>query len=160
MTSLSYEAARDEIFTMFMEAWTQGTPPLNGGSLFPVHWMGLEESSAPNADLTYAAVYLSHLPDPRQTLTGGAGTVRYERRGLLTVQLHVPIDDGQALRLGPKLAKIIVDAYEGKHSPSGVWFRNVRIQEIGTASGGLATQRSSERYQINVYAEFIYDEIK
>ena len=49
------------------------------------------------------------------------------------------------------LAQRIIDAYEGAATPGGVWFRNTRLREIGL---------DGPWFQVNVFSEFVYDQVK
>lgn len=79
----------------------------------------------------------------------GEGRRRYERRGTLWVQLFTEI--GKGLSESDVLTKVLQDALEGKYTPNGVWFRRVRVNEIGPGDG---------QYHVNVLADFVYDEVK
>jgi hypothetical protein len=83
------------------------------------------------------------------SLANDGGRRRWERTGLVTVQIFVPA--GEGLSEAYSLAKTVADAYEGTTTASGVWFRNVRVNEVG-ADGAW--------FQVNALIEFIYDEIK
>jgi len=63
--------------------------------------------------------------------------------------VHVP--RGRGFALADQLSKIAADAYEGQASPGGVWFRDVRVNEVPGQAGW---------YQVNVLVEFSYDEQK
>jgi hypothetical protein len=67
----------------------------------------------------------------------------------VTVQVFVP--NGQGVTLADRLCKIAAEAFEGRHTPGGVWFRNVRMREVGPDGPWV---------QHNVVAEFTYDELK
>lgn len=161
--SYDYATAMDAVFTVLQEAWLQGTPELDRGRLLPLYWPGQEpgeDGKLDDIDRPRAHVAFSHTEPGRASLTGGlGGKRRYQRSALLTVQIRAPIADGQGLSLSQKLAKLVADAYEGK-SLGSLWFRNVRVQEIGTPQGGLMSQRVNEWFQTNVYVECFYDEIK
>ena len=73
------------------------------------------------------------------------------RLGLVSVQSFSPLSEGGGLSLAQKSAIIARDTFEGVGTASGIWFRNVRIQEIG-ATGTW--------YQMNIIADFEYDEIR
>jgi hypothetical protein len=70
------------------------------------------------------------------------------REGIVTIQLFTNF--GQGLSRNDILAKVAVDAFQGKSSPGGVWFRNVRMNEIGN---------DDKWFQTNILAEFQYDEV-
>lgn len=160
--SYSYESATDAVFTLLNEAWMQGTPPLDEGRFLPLYWPGQEpgeDGKVDDIDRARAHVFFAHTEPGQQRLSGAFNRRKYQRAALLTVQIRAPIADGQGLSLCQKLAKLVADAFEGK-SVGSLWFRNVRVQEIGTPQGGLTSQRVNEWYQTNVYVECRYDEIK
>jgi hypothetical protein len=103
------------------------------------------------AQLLWARVSIKHI-DGRQSAFGAtAGVRRYTRVGFVTVQVFAPLSEGLGLSKGQIMAIIAKDAFEGKATASGVWFRKVQIKEIGP---------DDSWYQINVVAEFTYDELK
>jgi hypothetical protein len=68
------------------------------------------------------------------------------------VQVFAPLTAGEGLTQAEALAIIARDAFEGKTAGAGqVWFRNVAINEIGP---------DGPWFQINVSADFLYDETK
>ena len=101
-----------------------------------------------NYDLPWASVTIRHAAANQVTL-GGIGQRSFLRNGTLIIAIFSPIGNG--LQSGYELARLSATAYEGVASPNGVWFRNVRIQEIG---------RDGEYMQINVLADFEYTETK
>lgn len=135
----TFAEAYGEILTKFKAAWdTTGFD-----ALYP-NLAG----DPPTDPAPWARVSISHSPGS-QTLGDDTTGRRYERYGLLLVQVFVPTGEGLPRALN--LAKIITDAFEGATTPSGVWFRNVRVNEVGP---------DGSWYQVNVIAEFTYDEIK
>jgi hypothetical protein len=70
---------------------------------------------------------------------------------MVTVQVFVPNSQHVGLADVEKYATIVRDAFEGKGTPSGIWFRNAAINEIGV---------DGPWYQMNVVVEFVYDEMK
>jgi hypothetical protein len=119
--SATYETAVDEMLTVIKTAW----------------------------DTPWARTSIQHFTGRQSSLTGGLGTTRWARAGTLTVQIFVP--RGNGLSLAYQLAKIVGDSLEGGATPSGVWFRNVRLVEAG-ADGNFE--------QLNIKADFTYDEVK
>lgn len=86
----------------------------------------------------------------RQRSLGETGGRRFERVGIVLVQLFVP-RGAERVTIEDKLAKIATDAFEGKHTLGGVWFRAVRASEVGP---------DGPWNQTNIVAEFTYDELK
>ncbi len=58
---------------------------------------------------------------------------------------------GEGLELAYSLAETVVSAFEGTTTERGVEFRNTRLNEIGP---------DGDWFQINVLADFTYDEVK
>ena len=137
----TYNQAVDDILDVFKTAWDTTTwkalYPNVGGSL-------PDDETDP-----WARVTLQHTDGGQASLTGGLGTTRWGRTGILTVQIFVPT--GEGLSEARSLAKIVTDGFEGTSTTNGVWFRNARINEVGP---------DGDWFQTNVLIDFIYDEVK
>ena len=144
--SLTYEAAQNEILALFKAKWDLGSP--SQGVL--VVWPDEDEAVA-RADATpYVVVELEHVAGRQGSLAGATGDIRWERRGLVRVCIYTLA--GRGLLQNTRLGMVAVDAFEGKTTPGGVWFRNVRYSE--------APGRDGKWQQGNVVAEFTYDQFK
>lgn len=150
MSLPTFDSARDEILGLFKTQWDAETPAVNGGNVPRVEWPGVDSGSPPPAGAAWARIVVRHATS-RQTTFGETGNRRFTRPGLVTVQVFAPTADGIGLSLAEKLAIIARDAFEGRGTASGIWFRNVRITEIGP---------DGTWYQMNVLAEFQYDELR
>lgn len=149
----NYATARNEMFGLVNDAWVIGAQFAVGASLLPeLRFQGKEENAIPARDKYWGRV------STQMVREGEAGvgadedgmTRRYDAAGLLFVQCFAPMS-GDALawpRLGD-LADLALRAVRGKKTASGVWFRNVRRQE-------LAPDGKFQR--MNVVAEFQYQE--
>lgn len=138
--TLTYQQAKDEMFAIFKTAWdTTG---------YPVHYQDVKTERA-DTEEPWSAIFIQHTAGAQTTLSGAVGTRTFSRVGILTVQIFTPVGNG--LQDSYDLAKVVSDAFEGTSSPGGVWFRNVRLNEVG---------RDGEFFQLNVIVEFNYDEIK
>jgi hypothetical protein len=138
--SLTYQQAKDEILAVFKTAWdTTG---------YPVHYQDVRKQRDRDEE-PWAVVTLQHSAGFQSTLSGAQGARTFTRLGFLTTQVFVPV--GKGLQESYELAKVVSDAFEGTATPGGVWFRNVRLNEVG---------RDGEFYQLNVIVEFSYDEVK
>lgn len=136
----TFAVANDEILTLFKTAWDA------------IGHDAIYENVAgdpPTTAAPWARVTVRHFPGGQASLSDDAGAKRWTRNGLITVQIFVPTGEGKAEAYA--LAKVVADAYEGKRTPSNVWFRNVRPNEIGPDGAW---------FQLNVLAEFTYDEVK
>ena len=137
MPSLTYREARSEILDRLISVWTD-----------EIRYEDVSDvTQLPNG--VWCRPSVRHATGEQASLSGGTGTKRWQRNGILTVQIFTPVGDG--LSRAYDLAKIVGDAYEGYASPGGVWFRNLRVNEIGD---------SGKYSQANVIVEFEYDEIK
>jgi hypothetical protein len=141
--------ARDEIFSLIRNYFN------SQGSTVPILWQGIPIDKPPDtSDLSYAAGYaratVLHSGGRQSTLGGKSGT-RFDRSGVVIIQCFGPIGIGKGLTNAEQIATMALDALEGKTTPGGIWFRNCRPNDIGPADGW---------FQINVVAEFLYDEVK
>lgn len=85
------------------------------------------------------------------SLAGGDGKRKWERTGLISIELNTPPSAGivQAYDLAETVAK----AYQGQRTAGDAWFRNVRIVESSPQDN------SGVWFKINVFAEFTYEQI-
>lgn len=147
MSNLTYSEARDEIHTLFKTAWDAGAetgcqPVLYADSKTTVP-KTVDTDSNPDV---WARITVQHTGGNQATLGGNRC---FNRFGVVTVQVFTPI--GTGLSIGDNVYKIVVDAYEGKTTPGGVWFRNVAVNEVGP---------EGEWFQTNIIADFEYEEQK
>lgn len=136
---MNYEQATDDIQKMLTDAW--------GTTGYKIYYEGVVEERADNMS-PFCRVFLRHVSG-RQATLGGVGHRTFERNGFLTVQIFTPV--GKGLLESHRLAKVVGDAFEGRSSGNGVWFRNVRINEIG--KDGMFNL-------LNVIVDFEYHETK
>ena len=133
--SLTYEQARDEIFTLLDTAWS-----------YPIKWPG-RVFDKPEPAAIYGEVVFHHLAGGQQGF--GSGVNMWKRAGSLLFRVNVPM--GEGFTLGYRLAKVVSDAIEGYATPGGVWFRETSIRE-GDEVGGYD--------RITVETIFEYTEVK
>lgn len=136
----TFEQAREDMFALVKQAWDT-TGYLMGWPDVP------NDNIPPSAQEPWARTTLRHSSGGQRAF--GDSRRRYERGGVLIVQVFAPRGDG--LSRAYQLAKIVADVLEGQATPRGVWFRNVRIAE-GGADGNFS--------QVSVLADFTYDEVK
>ena len=137
--SLTYEAANDDMLAIMKAAWD--------ATGYNLHYESVKQQRDTDND-PWAAVSIRHALGQQSSL-GGIGSRRFTRNGTIFVQIFTLI--GKSLQEAYQLAKIVGDAYEGQASANGVWFRDIRVNEIG---------RDGTFYQMNVLIDFQYDEIK
>lgn len=90
-------------------------------------------------------VYIRHGEGEQATL-GSVGNRRFDRQGVVIVQVYTPTGDG--FTLDDTLATLARNCFEGVTS-GGVWFRRVKAQEVG---------KTGKYFQTNVTASFEYSE--
>lgn len=103
-----------------------------------------------NPPPTWARVTVRHVTSGQAALSDQSGKRRYTRRGLVTIQLFVPFSEG-GLASADTIASSLQGAFLGVSTPNGVWFRNVRTNEVGV---------DGPWFQMNVLADFQYDEVR
>lgn len=154
-SNLTIAQARDDILTLFYAAWTAtGSASENLSLLFTDSKEEIPRTNDSNGNpISWARITIQHVTGRQGALRGNPqglpNTTPWTRTGLVTVQVFTPL--GLGLSIGDSLYKIVLDAFEGKKTSLGVWFRNVRLNEIGP---------DGTWYQSNILAEFEYDEIK
>lgn len=149
MSLPSFDDARDEILGLFATKWNADTPAVTG-TVPPVEWAGVDSGEPPPTNAPWARAIVRH-GTSRQVTFGPVGSRRFTRRGMVTIQMFTPLSSGGGLSIAEKCAIIARDAFEGRGTASGIWFRNVAIREIGP---------DGTQYQVNVVAEFEYDELR
>lgn len=138
--SLTITEAKDDILAMVKTAWD------TTGKIMIYDDIG---GVIPDTADAWARTTLRHTNANQATLSGGLGTQNYDRSGILTIQIFTP--SGKGLASSDIYAKLMMDAFEGKQSANGVWFRNVRLNEIGP---------DGNFFQTNVVVDFEYRELK
>jgi Bacteriophage related domain of unknown function len=137
---MTADEARDEMAAVFKAAWDTTSVPNN--AIYPD-----KAGQTIPAGQAYAKLFLRHATGPQSSLGGAMGAKRYTQTGTLWVQVFAPVGDG--LVTAYALAQTVVNAY--RTARGTVWYRNVRMQEVGT-SGAFE--------QINVLVTFNYDDVR
>lgn len=149
---ITFEQARDLVSARFLEQFNADVPGLldivSDDELPTIFWDNVDPKSKPPQDGPWFRFSVRHI-DGSQSSLGEVGSRRFNRIGLVTVQIFIPAG-ARGLTQADKLGKMAVDAFEGK-DVSGIWFRNVRLIEVGP---------SGPWFQYNVLANFTYDQTK
>jgi len=142
MTTYTITEGRDAILSIFQVAWaTTGYPEAQYAGSF---------GDAPNQSDPWARVQVVHVGGGAASLGNVAGVKRWRRVGVMTAQLFAKANQDGLTELDV-LAKLIMTAYEKPADPGhGVWYRNVRLNEVG---------QSGDWTQFNIVADFSYDEV-
>lgn len=143
--SCTFNDGRDSILKVFKDAWD-----ILG---YPARYPDTAESPNDNGDAPSATIWaratIRHADGFQSSLTGPLEQLkRHTNIGTVIIQVFGPLGDGSTAAYDA--AQIVATAYR-KSSGSPVWFRRVRINEIGTR--GAFTQ-------INVLADFSYDDVR
>jgi hypothetical protein len=138
---MTADEARDEILAIFKAVWaptgyhtvwddTPGEPP------------------EVDANSTWARVTVQHIDAQQSSLGDATSKKRFSNKGIVTVQIFTPAGDGHAA--GYVLGQQVLNAYRDPSNGS-VWYRNQTLREL---------PRSGAFSQINVSANFIYDDVR
>jgi len=136
----SYLEARDSIFEAIYGIW-QPTG-------YDIQWPD-KVFSKPDEQVPFARVTLNHEDGYQASLVNHHGQRIWERRGTLFVQIFTPLGQGNDEAYG--LAKMLIDMLQKLYTSAGVMCRNVRLNEVG--------QEDYDFFQVNVVADFTYEEI-
>ncbi len=136
MTQINFAGAEDEIQTLFFEAWQSQPNPL------PVFYENIEEpKELPNAFARFRVL-------PAVGFNAAIGNEVFGNGGLVSVQILTPF--GQSLGGVFPIIQVAVDAFRGKATPSGIFFRDVRFSKVG--------RMDSYWHQTNVTGDYDYYE--
>jgi hypothetical protein len=84
-----------------------------------------------------------------EAVTFGVAGRRFRKSGVMTVQLFGPLTDGMTLL--DSILTVVTEALEGTRETDGIWFDNVRVNEVG---------KDGPWFQSNVLADFQYDTLR
>lgn len=134
----SLNQARERIYQHFATAW-------GSTSAFTFE----NEKFAPPSGAAWVRLSVRHRVRGQETL-GPAGNRKFESFGAVIVQVFTPLDNGTAA--ADTLAELVRTTFEGKVLlPEHIRVYAVGVREVGP---------SDEWHQVNVEAEFQYDETK
>lgn len=111
---------------------------------------GNEDLGHPEADKDWIRVIIEHEDGGQGSLAGDAGKKRWHRVGMITVQCFGQLATTSKKRAN-ELACAVRDAYQGRATVGGVWFRRCTTREVGT---------DKFWFQTNAFISFEYDEVK
>lgn len=115
-----------------------------------VQWDGVDKADPPSGDVDWVRVEMVHDTGAQGSLAGADGPRRWNRTGVIFAQCFGRLTAGSKDR-AEELACAVRDAYQGRATESGVWFRNCGIREVGS---------DKFWYQTNAFIPFEYDEVK
>lgn len=133
---MTYSEARDAILLVFKDCW-------------PYHAVYTDvPGSVPSSEILWARATIRHAAGGQATLAGAQNVRRWDRSGTVIIQVFAPVGDGS--KAGYEAAQLVVDGFQASNH-SNLWFRNVRMCEMGT-SGAFE--------QFNILATFFYDDVR
>lgn len=147
-----YEQAIDEMFALFKAKWDAESAAV-AGYVPEIRWDGVPEAGTPDKSKFWARVSTQEIRENQDTLSdcvGEPGKKRYLASGLIFVQIFSPLSIASSKHKGRILARIARNAFRGKTTAGGIWFRNARINN-------LAADDNWNRF--NAVAEYEFNEI-
>jgi len=130
------DQARDIILGVFKAAWDPRPAVYDD-----------VPGTIPTGEIVWARATIRHAT-ASQTLAGEVGTRRFTEEGTVIVQVFAPVGDGSTACYAA--AREVQNAFRDARN-SDVWFRDVRMNEVGTEGAFV---------QINVLATFSYDDVR
>lgn len=107
-----------------------------------------------DAEIGYARMILSHTDMGQSSLSDATGFKLWERSGLGVIELYTPI--GAGIVDAYNAAEEVVKLYQNASTPSGVWFRNVRLED--RSPNGLNPSPQRKRFHLDVEFTFEYNQ--
>ena len=127
--------ATDSIFAALYAHWVANSATVAGG-VPRVMFQGVEaEGEDPTDDTTAPWVRISaNFVDEQQTAlsdcVASPGKKRYTCSGVVFVQVFVPRSVSGGYALSRALADVAKEAFRGKQSSGGVWYKNARVNTL------------------------------
>jgi hypothetical protein len=155
--ALTEVQAKDEMLTMFRTAWNANSVAVITPyqvTVPAVRYHGQVNKEPPPSNLYHAILYMECVSRSQKTLAidvASIGTRRYNNIGILSLQIMCPFSDAENSDRGLRLGIVARDAFEGKTSPCGVWFRDAKV------TPSLSTEVFSKHIMTVGYQ---FDEIK
>jgi hypothetical protein len=124
-----------------------------------VKYQGVDSLDPPSGDTDWVRVDIQHEDAGQASLSGPTnGAMRWGRNGFIFVQCFAQLaptgaapGDPISIDKAMLYACAVRDAFQGRATDSGVWFRNCNAREIGP---------DKSWYQANASITFDYDEVK
>lgn len=154
MTIMAPSTARKEIFALVDSVWTDKAPAIVGAASAPViRWQGDEEGALPGGTEFWMRASTQGVDTEQSGFAVGEHTqsgVRFTTTGIVILQLFAPMK-GDGYAKGELLAALGQCMFMASHTPSGVWFRRPRINEL---------ENDGTWYRWNVIADYQFDQAK
>lgn len=147
--------ARKEIFERFDTTWAAKAGVIVGGDAPEVRYKGDERKELPGSS-KYWARASTQMVDTRQAAhqmpeAPDASNVIYATAGVVIIQIFAPMSERTSYGKGELLAELAQCIFMATETPSAVWFRNPRINELDD---------DGTWYRWNVIADYQFDQKK
>lgn len=155
MTIMSPQTARKEIFALIKAAWDDKAPAIVGAATAPeIRYQGVEKGALPGADKYWMRAGTQMVETGQSSFAVTEHTargVRYTTDGIVILQLFAPMSAVDGYAKGELLAYAAQCMFMAANTPSGVWFRRPRINEL---------DNDGTFYRWNVFADYQFDQAK
>lgn len=152
MTVTTFPIAVRQMNSQFNTAWLAQSAAI-AGYVPEIRWDGFEVPTPPDGTKFWVLHSVQNVKELQTTLSNNVatpGAKRYTSLGLVIMQFYMPKNVANAKDTGRNLAMIAKNAYRGKNTTTGIWFRNTRIVDLPTFE---------DWYRLNVISEYQYDEL-
>lgn len=141
--------ARDEIFRLFTDNFDVSAIV----DECVIRYQGKESGAVPEKYWLRVSTQQVTSPQSAHIMRDdpGQSPVEYETNGLVFVQVFAPMSDEDSFRKGELIATHSRDIFRAVETPSGVWFRNARFNELDP---------DGKHYRWNVKVEYQFNERK
>lgn len=136
---MTFEEATDIILGVFKTAWD----PLG----YPAVYEGIS-AGVPQTQTIWARPTIRHSIGFMASLRACDGSKRNTQEGTVFIQVFAPVGNG--IVAAYNAAQPVWNAYIDSKNPS-VWFKNIRINEMG---------RDGAFQEVQVHADFTYDIVR
>lgn len=153
--SITPQNARKEIFARVDQCWAARAPAVLAPAPPPeMRYQGVERETLPGSTKHWARAS-TQLATTKQsahvTDVDGASPVEFATVGIAFIQIFAPMSEAGGYAKGELLAGIAQRIFMAGETPSGVWFRNPRINEL---------PNDGTWYRWNVIADFQFNQTK
>ena len=142
--SASTEQAENEMFAVAKDGLVANAPTAIR------YWPDSEKNGPPSQDVEWVRVSIRYRDQYQASLSNQNGRRRWRRDGVLNLQIFIPQAAGGRAR-ARLVACAMRDLFQATQTPGGVWFRNVKADDIGP---------DKSWHNWNVTIPFTYDEVK
>ena len=148
------QQARKEIFTRINDCWQARAGIIVGGPVPEARWQGEEKPGKPDKDKYWirssTQLVTTRQAGHREPPAPGQSLAFFDTFGVVFVQVFAPMKTG-AYAKGELLGELLQNAFMATETPSGVWFRNPRINEL---------ENDGTWYRWNVIADFQFNQVR